>query len=140
MDEITYRRAFEFVEVIRGMIRHEDTLMNHRLAWMWALQGFLFGAVGLLWKERTLAVLVISIVGVVSCVSIGYSTNRGLRAIKDLLGICRKFKESIPGDYQLPPTIGSRKKANEWLLPARALPSIFGTSWVLIFAIRLFSL
>ena len=41
----------EFAEIIRVMIRHEDALINQRMTWMWTLQGFMLGSIGLLWDE-----------------------------------------------------------------------------------------
>ena len=87
-------RVLNFIAVIRSMIQHENTLLNQRMVWMWTLQGLLFSAIGFLWKFNKLPVLIISLVGFLSCFSIGYSLNRANKAIKDLLSIASNYKKS----------------------------------------------
>ena len=137
MSDTSFKRAAEFVGVIRSMIQHEDTLLNQRLTWMWTLQGLLFGGTSLLWKEEKSLVLLFAIVGLLSCISIGYSIGRGVLAIKELLRISRKFKKSLRTEYCLPPTIGARRKAIEWLHPARFLPTLFALAWLVVVALQL---
>jgi len=135
--EVQEEEAERYLAVIRSMIQHEDTLLNQRLTWMWTLQGLLFGAAAFLWKEGLLPVAVVSAVGLLSAVSIGYSLNRGLRAVKDLLTIASDYKNRLSIQYEFAPTIGSRRKAIEWLLPGRFLSWLFGVSWLIIVALRL---
>jgi hypothetical protein len=127
-----------FVNVIREMIRHEDTILNHRLTWMWTLQGLLFAAAGVLWDKDKRGVVIMGVVGILSCVSIGYSLSRGLRAVKELLGLAASHKRHIGEGVELPPTIGARTKAIEWLLPGRLLPWVFGLAWASVIVLRLF--
>ena len=141
MKEISYEEAANFVAVIRSMIQHEDALLNQRLNWMWTLQGLLFAAASFIWNVDWVPVLIIASVGLIACVSIGYSINRGMRAVKDLLGIARQYKKEEYNEKgktpSLPPTIGSRRKAIEWLLPARVLPWIMALAWIALIIYRI---
>ena len=85
----------------------------------------------------TIGVAVLGSTGVLSCISIGYTLARGLNAIKELLAIAQEFKETLPADFVLPPTIGARSKAIEWLLPGRLLPWVLAAAWVMISAFRI---
>lgn len=140
MSENDYERAAEYVGVIRQMIQHEDDLLNHRLTWMWTLEGLLFSAAGFVWKESLAPLIAIAIVGLLSCISIGYSLNRGLCAVRDLFGMAGTFKDDLPKTFKLPPTIGSRRRAIEWLLPGRFLPWLFGMAWIGLVGLRLANL
>jgi hypothetical protein len=131
-----HERAAGFLAVVRGMIQHEDTLVNQRLTWMWTLQGLLFGAASFLWSKDLAPVLVIGAVGLASCVSIGYGIARGLKAIRELLAIAAEYKKGCEG-YYLPPTIGARSKATEWLLPGYLIPWVMGAAWCALIACRL---
>jgi hypothetical protein len=137
MEPMTYEQAAGYLEVIRDMIKHENELVNQRLSWMFTLQGLLFGSVSFLWAANVLPTMVLGLVGLLSCVSIGYALARGLGAIKDLLAIAQDYKKSVPSNISLPPTIGSRRKAVEWLIPARLLPWVLGLAWIAILAFRI---
>ena len=137
MSERQHEGVRAFVSVIREMIRHEDVLLNQRLTWMWTLQGLLFGATSVLWDKDSPAVMLIGLVGLLSCISIGYSLARGLRAVRELLGVAADHKKRLGEGAEIPPTIGARTKATEWLLPGRFLPWVFGVSWVLVIVLRI---
>ncbi len=49
--------------LIRGMIQHEDSLRDQRLGWTFALNGFLFAALGLAWKNSQPLVYIVAVVG-----------------------------------------------------------------------------
>ena len=136
MSDNGHEHAADYVGVIRQMIQHEDNLLNHRLTWMWTLEGLLFGAAGFMWKESVAPLIAVGTVGLLSCISVGYSLDRGLRAVRDLLGIAGRFKDQLPKTIALPPTIGSRRPAIEWLLPGRFLPWVFGTAWIVLIGLR----
>jgi len=129
--------VYEFVSVIREMIRHEDTVLNHRLSWMWTLQGLLFAAAGVLWDKDWRGVLLMGLVGLLASISIGYSLARGLRAVKELLSIAADQKQRHGEGAEMPPTIGARTKAVDWLLPGRLLPWVFGLAWIALILLRL---
>ena len=118
------------------MIKHENELVNQRLGWMFTLQGLLFGSVSFLWAASVLPIMVLGLIGLISCISIGYTLARGLDAIKELLAIARDYKKSLPPNISLPPLIGARRKAVEWLLPGRLLPWALGLGWIAILAFR----
>ena len=105
MTDNGYEHAAEYVGVIRQMIQHEDDLLNHRLTWMWTLEGLLFGAVGFMWKESVAPLIAIATVGLFSCISVGYSLDSGLRAVRDLLGMASSFKDQLPETIELPPPL-----------------------------------
>ena len=127
-----------YVDIIREMIRHEDQVLNQRMTWMWTLQGLLYGAVGFLWQSGKLfPIIVIAFVGLLSCITIGYSLVRGMAAVSDLLELAKQQKERVKERCVIPPTIGSRSKAIEWLLPGYSLPWIMGGAWCALIAIRL---
>ena len=133
--EVTYAEASEYLAVIREMIRHENDLVNQRLGWMFTLQGLLFAAASF-WKAAVLPFTVLGLVGILSCISIGYTLARGLTAIKELLAIAHDYKKALP-DMVLPPLIGARRKATDWLLPGRLLPWVLGTAWASLLAFRI---
>lgn len=108
MDAMSYERAANYLDVIRNMILHENELINQRLTWLFALQGLLFGAISFLWNTHLFPIVIISLVGIISSISIGYTLARGLNTIKELLVIAREFKDDLPKDMIFPPTIGAR--------------------------------
>ena len=127
----------EYLRSIHELIKHEDQLLNHRLTWMWTLQGLLFTAIGFLWKSSDFPVIVIACVGLASCLTIGYSIRRGMAAILQLLNKAGEYKKLKEVDCNLPPTIGSRSKAITWLLPGYSLPWIIGLAWIALIAYRI---
>ena len=75
----------EYAGIIRAMIEHENTLLNHRMTWMWTTQALLVTAAGIMWRYHHLLVQLICFFGFVSCVSVGLSLRSALRAIDSLL-------------------------------------------------------
>jgi hypothetical protein len=125
-----------FVSVVREMIWHEDVLLNQRLTWMWALQALLFAAAGVFWEKEWRGVIIIGVVGLLCCISIGYSLARGLKSVRELLVVASNHKKRLGEGVEIPPTIGPSTKATEWLLPAYLLPWVFGLAWISIIALR----
>jgi hypothetical protein len=74
--------------VYRGMIQHENDLRNQRLGWLFALNGFLFAAAGVVWTTSKPEPLltVIAITGAVTSLSCWYSLWVGTRGIRSLSG------------------------------------------------------
>jgi len=138
--QITYEQAADYLTVIREMIKHENELVNQRLSWLFTLQGLLFTATSFLWKATMLPVIVFSFVGIISCISIGYTLRRGLNAIKELLALKSDYKKPLPKNWIFPPTIGARSKAKEWILPAMLLPWVLGIAWIAILIFRVTNL
>jgi hypothetical protein len=42
----------DYVATIRTMVQHEDGLRDQRLGWLFALNGLLFTALGLVWNDK----------------------------------------------------------------------------------------
>ena len=134
---IEYENAFKYFAEIRSMIMHENNLINQRAAWMWTLQGLLFGSMSFLWKYHWIPVIIISVVGLMSCVSIGFSLYRATQAISELKDNAKNFNEKYETDYILPPIIGLPIEKFKLLLPWYCMPCVLGIAWVGIFWFRL---
>lgn len=52
MTEIAKCDCNATAEIIRGMIKHENELVNHRITWLSHLQGLLFAALGFAWGKE----------------------------------------------------------------------------------------
>ena len=133
-----YEQAESFITTIREMIQHENILMNQRLTWMWTLHGFLFGITAFLWNSALFPLLIIAVVGLLSCITTFYTCNRALNAIKRLLKKAKEYKKDLPKEFDFPPIIGSAGKAKEWLLPAVAMPATLGFAWIVLLIYRIF--
>lgn len=123
----------EYAAIIRSMIEHENTLLNHRMTWMGTLQGLLVAAVGFLWKIDNHLILLICIFGFCSSASIGISFNSALRAISSLLQDWEKRKSKDP-DYDGPRVIGSpgTRPIISKLQPWTCLPWLLALMWILL--------
>jgi hypothetical protein len=95
---------------VRASVEHENTLVNHRLSWLFSSQAFLFTAFILVfnaWKSggKDLATVshfpyllsIISIVGILICLSI----QRGLNSAEDQLRALDKWWHRGAWDSQL---------------------------------------
>jgi hypothetical protein len=136
---IEYKEACEHLSVYREMIKHENDLLDKRLGWLFTLQGFLFASFSFIWDKNYSAVIILCVLGITTCISIGYTLARGANATTDLVMSAINYKKALPEKYKLPPIIGSKHKASEWLLPSRLLPWIMGISWIILIFIRLFT-
>lgn len=78
---------------------------------MWTLQGLLFGAATIMWSSDWRGVAILSVVGLVSCIFIGYSLARGLKAIKELLRIAADTRAAWAKDSGFrPPLVQDRRR------------------------------
>jgi hypothetical protein len=148
--------AAEFTSVIRSMIQHEDTLRDQRLGWLFALNGFLFAALGFAWAdaESTSLVLVLAAVGAVVALSVQRSLATSVLAISKLSRLAENLDPT--GDFPPPQVIGlrSRERAEErrrvqaerrhrgtsWLIvldPWRFLPWCLAAAWIAVAVLRL---
>jgi len=148
--------AAEFQSIIRSMIQHEDTLRDQRLGWLFALNGFLFAALGFAWAdaESTPLVLVLSTVGAVVALSVRRSLTTSVLAISRL----RRLADDVDrnGVTGSPPVVGMRSVEREderkrtkaerrqagtsWLAgldPWRFLPWCLAAAWLAIAVLRL---
>jgi hypothetical protein len=139
MSDSQEERMCAFLDTLREMIRHEDGLLHQRLTWMWTLQGILFTAASVLWSKDGRGVALIAGIGLLSCLSIGYSLARGLRAIHGLRILDENQRKELKEDCcLLAPTIGAQAPPRvRWLLPGFFLPWVFGAGWVTMLIVRL---
>lgn len=121
----------EYASISRGMIVHENELLNHRMTWMWTFQGLLMGAVAFTWETDKLLVVVISFIGFISAVSFSLSFLSSLGAIKNIIKKWHKFSADNPG-YEGPPIIGSSGEGNihTFFKPWGALPWLVALLWL----------
>ena len=80
------------LDVVRQMIQHEDSLRDQRLGWLFALNGFLFTALGLAWGDAssTSLVLIIAAVAIVVAVSTAaamYASRVAIGRLGDLVPV-----------------------------------------------------
>jgi hypothetical protein len=148
--------AAEFQSVVRSMIQHEDTLRDQRLGWLFALNGFLFAALGFAWAdaESTPLVLVLSAVGAAVALSVQRSLATSVLAISRLSRLAQDAERN--GVTGPPPVIGLRSRDREaertrtkterreagasWLTaldPWRFLPWCLAAAWVAVAVLRL---
>ncbi|HEY7440036.1 MAG TPA: hypothetical protein VIC35_11630 [Acidimicrobiia bacterium] len=101
--------------VYRGMIQHENDLRNQRLGWLFALNGFLFAAAGVVWSTSNPKPLlvVIAITGAVTSLSCGVALWFGTKGIRGLNNLAESERQA--GDL---PVAGMR---TEWFTK-RKLP------------------
>lgn len=65
----------QYLDLITEQLFRENELLNDRMHWMWTLQGLLFAGLGMVTKDFKNKFIAFSmcLVGLVSCLSIGYS-------------------------------------------------------------------
>ena len=120
----------KYADIIRTMIMHETTLRNNRLTWMWTLHGLLATAYGVLWEKSLLALIVLTITGLLSSLS----TFNGLFICGTAIS---KLKDLAPGDGptgKIPPVIGHYTKVRLFL-PWNFLPVWFAIIWIALLVI-----
>ena len=134
----------DYVNVIRAMIQHEDTLRDQRLGWLFALNGFLFAALGFAWNssDATALVIVVSIVGVVVAISGIASMRASALAVRSLAGLPALQQHDGPE----PPVIALRsddlRRSGRFgryiplLYPWRVVPWCLVGAWIAVAAVR----
>ena len=78
-------------ETLRSLIRHENDVTNHRASWLLVAQGILFAATANLLHEHWFPVLVIAIVGVALCLSIGHALANSYQSRKYLKASWKEY-------------------------------------------------
>jgi hypothetical protein len=118
--------------VIRELIRLENDALNYRMTWFLTLQGLLFAALAFAWDKGAAIIVVFSIVGILSSVSVGILLRYGILAIKEL------EKVSRADGHQ--PVIGKGYSGTSavmhFLLPWHFLPILFVVAWAAFMVIR----
>lgn len=129
-------------KMLREQIQHEDHLVNHRLTWLLAVEGFLFAALAALLTSQNLTTysksmlfIIIGFFGISFCIS----SFLGIRAAHKSLKILRE-------KWDEPPT-GKQKTVDAWFAAKKKYPPITyvgtaltnawsaaeGTPWLAIF-------
>jgi len=117
-------------QLILESVKHEDDLLNHRMTWMWTLQGLLFTALGLLWRVHALPAVLICIVGLLSCAPIGFSLRCSVRALQNM-DKARQWASSVVFAEGEKPVMGLGKRDVKlhFLLPWNFLPTVMAVVW-----------
>lgn len=119
--------------VIRELIRLENDALNYRLSWFLTLQGFLFAALAFGWDKGAALIVVFSIIGILSSLSVGILLRYGILAMKRLEEKLRtESQEPVIGrGYSETPAI------IHFFLPWHFLPILFVGAWAALMVIRL---
>lgn len=130
------------IRMYRQLREHEDNVKNHRMGWLWALQGLLFNALTNVWTEAVHPGLLIIIctIGAISCFSIGHAircssvaldrmTSTGRALLRENFNCrCGDLVDIVLGDLDQDRDL----KPVKCLLPWNMLSYAIGCSWVLI--------
>jgi hypothetical protein len=134
---------------IRGMIQHENDLLNHRIQWFLTINGFLLLATATLKNKQsddiTRMLISIAVVGLLICISFWFSLGIGRRGVGRLADMWEHYRdlyyrhEQPTGCHQIG-VLGWRShkwasKAAPWF----ALPILFSAVWIFLFFTHLTS-
>ena len=105
--------------MLREQIQHEDNLVNHRLTWLLAVEGFLFAISAALLTSQNLAedskkilFIIIGSFGIAFCII----SILGISAAHNSLKILREKWEELP--------TGSLQEIDAWLVAKKKYPPI----------------
>jgi hypothetical protein len=122
-------------KVIRELIRLENDALNWRMGWFLTLQGFLFAALAFAWDKDAELIVVLSIIGILSSLSVGILLRYGILAMKGL-------EEELQTDSE-ERVIGRRYGETPaiilFLLPWHFLPLLFVGAWAAVIVIRVWT-
>jgi len=138
----------EYRATIRDMIQHEDTLRDQRLGWLFALNGFLFTGLGIVWQDdgALLLIGVLALVGVLAAIGSAAALMRSRLAIKKLTSLVPE--QTAEEEKVLPPVIALRSSTVReavvapkwltatWLLPWEMMPWALALAWLLVPVLR----
>ena len=127
----------EYAQITRSMIQHENELINHRMGWMWALQGLLAAAASFIWKNEVAVVQLLCAFGFLSSISFALCFRSSTRAIDKLHQGWKDYASKHPG-YEGPPVIGAFEpnKIFTYLYPWYSLPWLSALFWMTLAWIR----
>jgi len=128
----------EYDRIIREMIQHESVLTDHRMTWMWALQGLLFTTLGLLWEKSVLATLVVCGLGMISSISVGYSILVSIKATNTLINDWENKLGDNAVQYPRIEALQGHEMRFRYLLPWRLFPFLFPSAWFCLGMLRRF--
>lgn len=125
-------------EIIRQMIRHEDDVINQRFTWLCQIQGFLFAALALAWKEPTAnqMALILWPLGFIVSVTSWFALKSARKAVANLV---RWWDENKAASYAGPDVFGRRVEPSwrDYLRPWNILPILFCLAWLIVFIIQI---
>lgn len=117
----------EYGGVLRGLVRQENDLTNHRTTWLLVTQGILFVAVSAVVNSDALPTVVIGVVGILSAWSFGHalSNSEKSRLYLKALWRSRLSRRGYESD-DLPPLDGGfpSLKPIKWLQPWNFIPRV----------------
>lgn len=118
-------------ETLRQMIRHECEVTNDRLSYLLTLQGLLFASLGFAWGNARSLILLLSVVGILTSVSILYMLRLAQQAIA---GLIKTWDLNRSQNYDGPDVIGIRPRqaVHRWFSPSFILPMIFIIAWTIV--------
>jgi hypothetical protein len=132
--------------ILRTMIRHEDGLRDQRLGWLFALNGFLFAALGFAWSDSdsTSLVVIVSVLGVV----VGVSSASAMYASEVAIKRLRDLGTRAPGEESHPMPIvalrsedlvarGGVGRLVPKLYPWRLIPWCLVVAWLAVLVVRM---
>lgn len=124
-------------ETLRTLIRHENDVTNHRTSWLLVAQGILFAAAVNLLHKHWFPVLVLALIGIGLCVSIGHALANSYQSRRYLKAIWRNYLSERHLDWsQFAPLDGGNPEQQpvRWLFPWLFVPWLFGAAWLSLVA------
>jgi hypothetical protein len=120
-------------------VKHENEMINHRLSWLWTLQGLLFATFGYMLKDNTktfnkFPISVICLVDIASYASVGYSLWKGRQVLTVLTPAFLDLATHIELSLKLITPSAVEPDALAFLYPWRFLPWAILGAWVALFA------
>lgn len=133
----------ERLRIVFDRVKHENELINHRLAWLWALQGLLFASFGVGLKEGhpipKVPLIVVCSVGFISSFSVGVVSWMSHEVLDPFnMALDELFKETA---HLLSEQYGSAIRYGgewpprghlRWAYPWRLLPWILSVAWLVL--------
>lgn len=117
----------EEAQIFRDMIVHESNVVNHRLTWLFTLNGFLFAALAFAWQDGQELIPYLSTLGALVSVSILLPIYGSNKAIDRFVEKWDKMKSQ---GYDGPDIIGYRP-VPKVLRPFRLLQPWYFTPFIL---------
>jgi len=126
----------QYLEFLQDRIKHDDTLVNHRLSWLWTLQGLLFAALGFLVKGAETVpvtpVTVICLVGIFSGLSVGVSGYVAHRVLAYLHESAGTLTKEIEDSLDLTHLVVRPSRGLVVFFPWLLLPWVFVAAWLVM--------
>ena len=137
----------EIEKIIRGMIEHENSLMNNRIGWMLAFNGFLFTAISISISQKAsgnsliFINVIISVVGIVTAVSTFIALKISMKAIHRLKTKWLLETPKPPGFQEIGVMGYEVPQKYKWILilvPWFIFPILMASVWLIILICQIF--